>query len=145
VRSPAGPRSLVVGAPVQANKTGAAIRAILDDMKAFPGSRPVNAEELNRVTDGNIRSLPNRFESNGDVLGAMLQNQLLGRPDDYYATLASRWRAVDARMLDAMAKNYLQPEGLTFVVVGDRKQVEPQLKELGLPVDIAPPVGMPRG
>jgi predicted Zn-dependent peptidase len=145
VRSPAGPRSLIVGAPVQADKTGAAIRAILDDMKAFPGSRPVNAEELNRVTDGNIRSLPNRFESNGDVLGAMLQNQLLGRPDDYYATLASRWRAVDARMLDLMAKTYLQPEGLTFVVVGDRKQVEPQLKELGLPVDIAPAVGMPRG
>jgi predicted Zn-dependent peptidase len=143
VRSPAGPRSLIVAAPVQADKTGAAIKAILADMKAFPGAKPVDTEELNRVTDGNIRSLPNRFESNGDVLGAMLQNQLLGRPDGYYATLASRWRTVDAKALDAIAQTYLQPQGLTFVVVGDRNQVEPQLKALGLPVDIAPAVQMP--
>jgi predicted Zn-dependent peptidase len=145
VRSAVGPRALLVGAPVQADKTGDAIKAILADMKAFPTKQPVDAEELNRVTDGNIRSLPNRFESNGDVLGAILQNQLLGRPDDYYATLASRWRAVDAKAIDAMARSWLQPEGLTFVVVGDRKQVEPQLKALGLPIEVvsapAPPTG----
>jgi len=141
VRSPAGPRTFLLGAPVQTDRTGAAIRAILADMKAFPAARPVDAEELNRVTDGNIRALPNRFESNGDVLGAMLANQLLGRPDDYYATLASRYRAVDAKAIDAMARTYLQPGGLTFVVVGDRKLVEPQLRGLGLPVEIAPPPG----
>jgi predicted Zn-dependent peptidase len=138
VRSPAGPRSFLVAAPVQADKTGAAIRAILADLKAFPAAKPVDSEELNRVTDGNIRSLPNSFETNSEVLGAMLQNQLLGRPDDYYATLASRYRAVDAKALDAMASTYLQPQGLTFVVVGDRKQVEPQLEGLGLPVEITP-------
>ncbi len=140
VRSPAGPRALLIGAPVQADKTGAAIRAIIADMKAYPAKQPVNPEELGRVTDGNIRSLPNRFESNGDVLGSILINQLLGRPDNYYATLASRYRAIDAKTLDTMARTYLQPEGLTFVVVGDRKQVEPQLKALGLPVEIVPAV-----
>jgi hypothetical protein len=35
-----------------------------------------------------------------------------------------------------MARSYLQPDGLTFVVVGDRRQVEPQLSTLGLPVEI---------
>ncbi|HEX8056267.1 MAG TPA: pitrilysin family protein, partial [Novosphingobium sp.] len=147
IRNPAGPRALLVGAPVQADKTGAAIRAIVADMKDFPAKKGVDAEELNRVTDGNIRSLPNRFESNGDVLGAILQNQLLGRPDDYYATLASRYRAVDAKTIDTMARTYLQPEGLTFVVVGERKQVEPQLKALGMPIEIAPAVdgGAPAG
>jgi len=144
VRSPAGPRALLVGAPVQADRTGAAIDAIIADMKAFPAQRPVDAEELNRVTDGNIRALPNRFETNGDVLGAMLTNQLLGRPDDYYATLASRWRTVDGKTLDTMARTWLQPDELTFVVVGDRKLVEPQLRGLGLPVEIAPPVEMPQ-
>jgi predicted Zn-dependent peptidase len=145
VRKPAGPRSIVIGAPVQTDKTGAAIKAILTDMKAFPGAKPVDAEELNRVTQGNIRSLPNRFESNGEVLAGMLTNQLLGRPDEYYATLASRWRSIDAKAIDAMARTYLQPEVLTFVVVGDRKQVEPQLKPLGVPVEIAPAVDTPGG
>jgi predicted Zn-dependent peptidase len=138
VRNPAGPRALIVGAPVQADRTGDSIRAIVADMKAFPAKKPVDAEELTRVTDGNIRALPNRFETNGAVLGAILANQLLGRPDDYYATLASRYRAVDAGAIDTMARTYLQPDGLTFVVVGERKQVEPQLKTLGLPVEIVP-------
>lgn len=144
VNTPAGPRALLVAAPVQADKTGDAIRAIVADMKAFPAAKGVDAEELNRITDGNIRALPNRFESNGDVLAALQQNQLLGRPDDYYGTLASRYRAIDAKALDTMARTYLQPEGLTFVVVGDRKQVEPQLTALGMPVEIAPAVAPAR-
>jgi predicted Zn-dependent peptidase len=135
VRSPVGPRSFSVVAPVQADKTGAAILAIRADIKAFLGAKPVEPEELNRVTDGNIRGLPNRFESNADVLSAIAANDLLQRPDNYYATLATRYRAIDAKALDGAARNWLQPDALVFVVVGDRKQVEPQLKGLGLPVE----------
>jgi len=87
---------------------------------------------------GNIRALPNSFEPNAQVLSAIATNELLGRPDDYYATLPARYRAIDATALDMAAKEYLRPDGLTFVVVGDRKLVEPQLKGLGLPVEIAP-------
>ena len=137
VRSPLGPRSFALAAPVQADKTGESIRLLLADIKAFPGEKPVNAEELGRVTDGNIRGLPNRFETNAQVLGAIIQNDRLGRPDDYYATLPSRYRAIGAAALNDAARTWLQGEGLTFVVVGDRKLVEPQLNGLGLPVEIA--------
>ena len=136
VRSPQGPRSLVLTAPVQSDKTGAAIALIMADMRLFPAKRGVEAAELGRVTDGNVRGLPNRFETNAQVLSAIIANQQLGRPDDYYATLPARYRAIDARAIDAAAKTYLQPEGLVIVVVGDRKVVEPQLKPLGLPVEI---------
>ena len=139
VRSPVGPRSFALAAPVQADRTGDSIRAILANIAAFPAKNPANAEELNRVTDGNIRGLPNRFETNGQVLGAIVQNERLGRPDDYYTTLPARYRAIDGKALDAAARSYLQGEGLTFVVVGDRKSVEPQLKKLGLPLEIAAP------
>ena len=138
VRQPVGPRSLAVVAPVQADRTGDSIRAILADMAAFPAAKAVDAEELNRVTDGNIRGLPSGLETNGQVLSAITTNALLGRPDDYYATLPQRYRALDAKALDTAARQYLQPKDLTFVVVGDRKTVEPQLKRLGLPLEIAP-------
>ena len=140
VPSPLGPRSLMLVAPVQSDKTGASIRLLLDDMKALPGSKPVNDQELNRVTDGNIRGLPNRFETNAQVLGAIIANDRLGRPDDYYSTLPARYRAIDAAALNTAARQWLQPQGLTYVVVGDRKLVEPQLKGLGLTVEIAPGV-----
>ncbi|MEO6091684.1 MAG: insulinase family protein [Novosphingobium sp.] len=135
VRQPVGPRSLVVAAPVQADKTGAAIRQIIADMKAFPTARPVEPAELDRVTDGNIRGLPNRFESNAEVVAAILANRQLGRPDDYYSTLPARYRAIDAGAIDNAARTWLQPEALTVVVVGDRKAIEPQLAGLGMPVE----------
>ncbi len=136
VPSPLGPRSFTLTAPVQADRTGDSIRLLLADMKALPASKPVAPVELNRVTDGNIRGLPNRYETNAQVLGAIITNDRLGRPDNYYATLPTRYRAIDARALDNAAKTFLQGEGLVFVVVGDRKIVEPQLKGLGIPIEV---------
>ena len=143
IRTPIGPRSLLIAAPVQSDRTGDSIKLILADMKAFPASRSVEPDELNRVTDGNIRALPNSFETNDQVLAAINANALLDRPDDYYQTLPARYRAIDAKALDNAAKAYLTADRLTFVVVGDRKVVEPQLKGLGLPVEIgaAPDAG----
>ena len=140
VSSPVGPRTLSLAAPVQADRTGASIQLIMADMAAFPGKKPVDPVELARVTDGKVRGLPNRFQTNMQMLGAVVSGDRLGRPDDYLATLASRYRRIDARAIDAMAREYLQPQGLTFVVVGDRKLVEPQLKGIGLPLEIASPV-----
>lgn len=136
VSAPLGPRTFTISAPVQADRTGDSIRLLIDNMKAFPAAKPVNQVEHNRVTDGNIRGLPNRFQTNGQVLGALMSIDRLGRPDDYYVTLPGRYRAIDATALDMAAKTYLQAEGLVFVVVGDRKVVEPQLKGLGLPVEV---------
>ncbi len=135
VRAPAGPRAFALVAPVQADKTGDSIRLLLAQIKAFPAAKPVNAEELNRVTDGNIRGLPNSFETNAQVLGGIIRNQLLSRPDNFYATLPARYRAVDAHAIDTAARTYLQGDGLTFVVVGTRKLIEPQLAGIALPVE----------
>lgn len=135
VTSPVAQRSFTVAAPVQADRTGDSIRLLLADIRAFPASKPVRPDELARVTDGNIRGLPNRYETNAQVLQAVLVNQRLGRPDDYVTTLPERYRRIDAPALDAAARQWLGPDGLTIVVVGTRKVIEPQLTGLGLPVE----------
>jgi len=135
VRQPVGPRYLSIAAPVQADRTGASIKAILAQIAAFPGKRPVNAEELQRVTEGAIRALPQQLQTNADVHATQLANQLLGRPDDYLATLAARYRAIDGATIGQAATRFLGPRDLTIVVVGERKLVEPQLKGIGLPVE----------
>jgi predicted Zn-dependent peptidase len=130
-----GPRGFIVLSPVQSDKTADSIKLIEQDMKAFPAQKPVDPVELQRVTEGNIRNLPNRFETNGQVLGALLTNQRLKRPDNYQATLPAVYRAIDAKAIDAAAARYLQPEGMVIVVVGDRKVIDPQLKTLGMPIE----------
>ena len=139
LRQPVGQRSLVVEAPVQTDRTGDAIRAILADMAAYPAAKPTTAIERERATQGNIRALPTRFETNAQLLGRIETSERLGRGDDYYATLPARLRALDSAALDKAARDWLQPDGLTFVVVGDRKAIEPQLAGLGLAVEFGKP------
>jgi zinc protease len=73
------------------------------------------------------------------VLGALLDNQLLGRPDTYQASLAGIYRAIDAAQIDAAAREFLAPENLVIVVVGDRKQIDAQLATLGMDVEYLDP------
>ena len=137
IRQPLGQRSLIVVAPVQTDRTGDAIKAIIADMKALPATRPVEPDEIQRVTEGKIRGLPTRYETNAQVLNSLVLNDRLGRADNYDATLPGRWRAIDGKALNQAAATYLQPDDLVFVVVGDRQKIEAQVKSVGLPVEFA--------
>jgi predicted Zn-dependent peptidase len=130
-----GPRVLSVGTPVQSDRTADSIRLIVEEMTAFPASRGVDPAELQRVTDGNIRGLPNQFQTNGQVLGALLANQQYGRPDDYQSQLPTIYRRIDAAAIDRAAGQYLTPANMVIVVVGDRKQIDSQLQTLDMDIE----------
>jgi zinc protease len=125
----------LIFAPVQADQTGPSIAALIGDMQAFLAGKGVTAEELQRTVNGSIRELPGSFETTSEVLGAMEQNDQYGRPDNYYETLASRYRALTAGDLDGAARHAIDPGKLVWVVVGDAAKVRPQLEKLGLPVE----------
>lgn len=86
------------------------------------------------MTDGNIRGLPNRYETNGQVLSALLSNLIAGRDARYQASLPEIYRAVDADAINSAAAQYLQPNDLTIVVVGDREIIDEQIETLDMPV-----------
>lgn len=139
VDAPAGPRLFTMSTSVQSDRTGDSIDLILQTAREFAnGTRKVDDTEFNRVTDGNIRNLPNRFETNYQVLGAIIENDRLGRPDDYYTRLPATYRAIDKAAIDTSARDYLGADDLTIVVVGDRSQIDAQIERLGLPVTYLP-------
>ena len=126
----------VVSAPVQADRTGDAILALQQDMREFLTTTGITPAEQERTINGFVRELPGSFETASDVLGAMQNNVLYGRPDDYYETVASRYRALTAPAMDRAAREAIDPARFTWVVVGDAKVVRPQLDRLGLPVEV---------
>ena len=75
----------MISAPVQADKTGAAIAALQDDLKHFLTDQGITQDEFDRTIAGATRQLAGSFETANAVLGAMQTNDLLRRPDDYYA------------------------------------------------------------
>jgi predicted Zn-dependent peptidase len=50
--------------------------------------------------------------------------------DDYFATYESRIESVNKEEVARVARKYIDFEHLTILVVGDRRVIEPKLKEL---------------
>ena len=130
----------IIVAPVQADKTGAAIAELRQQIGAFLTTNGVTKEELDRTVAKSVNQLPGQFESAESVLGAMMRNDLLGRPDDYYETVAAKYRALDVAGLDRAIRATVDPSKLVWVVVGDAAKVRPQLDKLGLPVEVVQPL-----
>ena len=128
----------IVNAPVQANRTGESIAALIAQYERFLGPDGVTAAERDRTVNGDTRGLAGGFETSGQILGALRSNALYGRPDDYQETLASRTRALTAADMDAAARATIDPSTFVWVVVGDASVVRPQLDALGLPVEVRP-------
>ncbi|MES2137242.1 MAG: pitrilysin family protein [Pseudomonadota bacterium] len=126
----------VVSAPVQADRTGDALAELNKQLGEFLTTRGVTQEELSRTVANSINQLPGEFETSGAVLGAMMNIDMLGRPDNYYETLAPEYRALTTTALDQAARSALDPKGFTWVVVGDAAKVRPQLEKLGIPIEV---------
>ena len=129
----------IVNAPVQANRTGESIAALIAQYERFLTAEGVTPAERERTVNGETRGLAGSYETSGQILGALRSNALYGRPDDYQETLASRTRALTAEQMDAAARAAIDPARFVWVVVGDASVVQPQLEALGLPVEVRQP------
>jgi predicted Zn-dependent peptidase len=126
----------MVSAPVQADRTGDSLAELNKLITAFVTTDGVTKEERDRVVAKNINALPGEFETSGAVLGAMMNIDMLGKPDNYYETLAPEYRSLTTAKLDQAARSALDPNGFTWIVTGDAAKIRPQLEKLGMPIQV---------
>jgi predicted Zn-dependent peptidase len=126
----------VVSAPVQADRTVDSLVELTQQINDFVTTKGVTEEERDRVVTKNINQLPGQFETSGAVLGAIMDMDMLDKPDNYYETLAPEYRAQTTATLDQAARSLLDPKGFTWIVVGDAAKLRPQLEKLGMPIEV---------
>ena len=129
----------IVSAPVQADRTGDSIAALAKNYRDFLTTKGTTEEELKRIVANNIQELPGRFETSSAVLQGMMTSDLLGRPDNYYETLAPLYRAQTRSMVDEAFRGAITPDGFVWVVVGDAAKIRPQLEKLKMPIEVIQP------
>jgi zinc protease len=129
----------LVSAPVQSNQTGPSLAALRADMKDFLTRNGIKPDELERTINNRTRGLAGNFETSEDVLGGLQSIDQFGWPDNYYETLADRYRAMTIPQLDQAARSVIDPNKFVWVVVGDAVKVRPQLDKLGLPIEVIAP------
>jgi predicted Zn-dependent peptidase len=139
-----GQRPFMLYAPVQTDKTVESAAEVLKEAKAVVGDKPLTAAEIAKVKDSNVRSLPGAYETAGAVLGALQDNALYGRPDDYVATLKQRIEAQTDDGVRAAATEVVHPNALTWVIVGDLAKIEAGIRGLNIgPVQVIDADGKP--
>ncbi|WP_369940601.1 M16 family metallopeptidase [Xanthomonas medicagonis] len=127
-----GQRPFLFFAPVQTDKTAESAAEILKEAKAVVGDKPLTAEEIANIKNQRIRALPGSFETTGAVLGAVESIVQYGRPDDYVQTLKTRLEGIDQAAAEAAIKEIVVPQAMTWVIVGDLKQIEAPVRALKL-------------
>jgi predicted Zn-dependent peptidase len=107
-------------------------------VKELMGPKKVTPDELKISIASATGELPGQFQTSDAVLSGMMNNALLGRPDNYYETLADKYRALTPPTVDQALVQMIDPKAFVFVVVGDAAKVKPQLAKLGLPIEEVP-------
>lgn len=125
-------RPFLAYASVQGDKTAESIAEMLKELNGMTGTKPVTAEELDKVKQQQIFELPGSFEtlnSVGSLYGDLLQ---LGLPLNFYDSYVSRVSALEIRDIEAAARSVLNPAQMIWMVVGDRASIEQSLVDLGV-------------
>jgi zinc protease len=125
----AGP--FVVGAAVRTDVTGPAIEEMLKEVHGMQDA-PVTADELSLAKESVSRSLPALFETSNSTVGTIGNLYLFELPPDYYAGLPSRIANLSADEVQGVAKDFLKPDQMKVIAIGDRAVIEPQIQKLNL-------------
>jgi zinc protease len=132
------PGPFYAAANVQTDKTGAALVEFFKELAAI--REPLSASELSKTKNYLAYGYPARFLSVGQ-LAAQLENQwVYGLPESSLVDYVPRIQAVTAEEVARVAQAYVVPEEMVIVMVGDWRQIEPQLEGLDLgPVEFLTP------
>ncbi|MBA4148181.1 MAG: insulinase family protein [Verrucomicrobia bacterium] len=124
-------RPFLVVAPVQTDKTKESIIEINKELRGILGQQPITSEEVNKAQQNQTLKLPGTWETISRVESSVAEIVRFGLPDKYFETYADKVLALDQAALQKSAAKVIQPDQLTWVVVGDRAKVESGLRELG--------------
>ena len=117
-------------ATVQTAVTKESLVEIFKELTDITGRRPVTDAELAFAKQRMIQGFPHRFETTFGVAGQLAILVADELPDDEFARYQARVEAVTKADVDRVAREYITPEKMAVLVVGDRSQIEGPLKSL---------------
>ena len=127
-----GQRPFLLYAPVQTDRTADSMAELQAEARAITGERPPQPDEVERVRRKQTLQLPGQWETAGSVAGSLAQMVRYGLPDDYWDTYADKVSSIDENKVSEVAAQYVKPDNMVWVVVGDRAKIEENIKALDI-------------
>ena len=127
-RRGAGP--FVAQAAVQGFSTRESVIEFLKELRGIRGEIPVSPEEIDSARQAIIRGFPRGFETPEQIAANLEAVVTYELPDAYFNSYAQNIAAVTLDDLNRVAKQYLHPDRMAIVIVGDRKSIEQPLRSV---------------
>jgi zinc protease len=141
-----GPGQFRAGGEIQTDKTDSALVEFMREIKGIRGERPVTEDELATAKAALIQSLPSRLASLAGISGMVNEIYINGLPEDYWTQFQAGVKAVTVADVQRVAKQYIDADHLTILIVGDRAKIEAPVRATNIaPVVILDAKGNPIG
>lgn len=114
----------------QSATTSQAIDAIIAEVKKLQNA-PVSAKELTDTKDRFLNSLIFRYDTKGKILNERISKEYNGLSEDAFDEYVEELKKVTIADIQRVAKEYLQPENMQILVVGNANELGNQLEKYG--------------
>ncbi len=127
-----GERLFRVSSGVQADKTAESIAEIHRELSEVVGSRPLTEAEIAAVRSNLVLGMAGGWETNAAVADDLTRMVVYGVPENYYDGYAASVNGTTPQSASVAARALVGEGPTTWVVVGDRAQIEPKIRALGI-------------
>jgi zinc protease len=129
------------GVMTQSETTAEAINAILEQIRRLQ-DEPVSERELRDTVDRFLNSLVFQYDSRASVLNERMSLDYAGLDPETFDRLVEEIQQVTIDDIQRVAQQYLKPDALQILVVGNGAEIGDQLEQFGevKMIDITIPV-----
>lgn len=110
--------------------TAQAVESTIGEIRRLQTER-VTPKELEDGKERILNSLVFRYTSRGAVLNERVNNEYLGLPADAFNKYIEELQQVTIADIQRVANEYIQPDNLQVLIVGNKASIEDQLTQLG--------------
>lgn len=134
----------MVSTQVRADATAPALKEVLSELDSLAGGKPFTSEEIATAVGAEMKSFPETFESPGSIAGILEEMAEFGLPLNYLDTFLDKLEATKPETIGKVMADVVAPKERVVLIIGDRKSVEPKLRELGFnKIKLLSPDGLP--
>lgn len=117
---------------VIAESTADALNELVKELVEIRTDRPLTLEEIEFTRSGMIKGFPQAFQNISGMTRQLASIFVHDRPLDSWEKYVSKQAGITSEMLNDAAHKYIHADKLLLVVVGDRSQIEEEIKALNL-------------
>jgi predicted Zn-dependent peptidase len=126
-----GQRPMLVYTSVQTDKTKESLQEIKKEYNAVINERPITDEEFQRTKSNVSMQLPGKWETNGSILQSLVELVKYELPKDYFKLYSKNVKSMSLEDVQKLSKQMINPDNLSWIVVGDKEKILKGLKEAG--------------